>query len=83
ALQLPKAQEMLANTCISYLSLDVFARECCDNKDELQLLSKENPLFQYAASHWGTHVYHSGGYMNSESLNIFLLDDKKTALAAQ
>lgn len=58
----PSAQMFLSQTCLTYLSLKVFASGPCTGKDvntareNLKTRLRVNPLLGYAAQHWGNHA---------------------------
>jgi ankyrin repeat protein len=52
----PQAHSIIARTCLTYLSFDVFAQGECDNYDEMKTCLQENCLLGYAANYWGDHA---------------------------
>jgi hypothetical protein len=73
---------MVVETCLAYLSLDVFGHGYCRNAEQFRSLLENNPFLDYAARHWG---YHARPHQESvESLVLdFLSDDSKVACAGQ
>ena|ERR1700722_2055192 len=73
---------MVVETCLAYLSLDVFGHGYCRNAEQSRSLLENNPFLDYAARHWG---YHARPHQESvESLVLdFLSDDAKVACAGQ
>jgi len=52
----PCAQVDITATCITYLSFDVFRRDCYLDNRELQSFLRSNSLLDYAARYWGNHA---------------------------
>ncbi|KIX03194.1 uncharacterized protein Z518_06746 [Rhinocladiella mackenziei CBS 650.93] len=53
---LPAAETDIAMRCITYLSFNVFKSGCCPTNEMFDERLKQNPLFGYAARHWGYHL---------------------------
>lgn len=51
-----RAQELLAKTCLTYLSFEVFATGYCGNQRSLSARLERYPFFEYAARWWGLHL---------------------------
>ncbi|KAL7815650.1 hypothetical protein V8C26DRAFT_429458 [Trichoderma gracile] len=45
----------IANVCITYLSFSTFESGSCPTKAAFAMRLQENPLYEYAARHWGDH----------------------------
>lgn len=52
----PNARAEIAQTCITYLSFDVFEPGSCQTDDDLDRRVKDNPLYGYAAFSWDYHA---------------------------
>ncbi|KAF4837172.1 Vegetative incompatibility protein HET-E-1 [Colletotrichum tropicale] len=83
---LPNAQELIVDSCVTYLSFDAFSRDTSDSDSELEGASKYdlrvwgNPLFEYAAFEWGKHAQNISP--PSERLLSFLMGRKRNLDAA-
>ncbi|PTB65133.1 hypothetical protein BBK36DRAFT_1169900 [Trichoderma citrinoviride] len=56
-------QSIIATACIAYLSLSTFESGCCPTDAAYASRLQENPLYMYAARHWGHHICESwAGY---------------------
>ena len=55
----PLAEDMLAETCLTYLSFDVFSRGPCENHRDIGERLIPHLFVRYAASNWGHHVRYS------------------------
>lgn len=51
-----RAQELLAKTCLTYLSFEAFATGYCGNQRSLSARLERYPFFEYAARWWGVHL---------------------------
>ena len=52
----PDAQTIIATTCLTYLSFDVFAEGPCHSDKEMESRLHEYPFLEYTAQHWGNHA---------------------------
>lgn len=52
----PRSQKDIADTCITYLSFDVFKSGICRDQDIYTRRLQLNPFYEYAARNWGHHV---------------------------
>jgi hypothetical protein len=73
---------MVASTCLTYLSFDVFSRGCSGKDEEFESLLQENPLLDYVARNWG---HHARRHQKSVEKLVpdFLSDDAKVACASR
>lgn len=69
----PEAQQIIASTCMNYLSFQVF-----DGVPNAAFLDNEYPFLAYAASYWGFHVRKTPDLVSSERLLAFLSDISKS-----
>ncbi|KAF5506983.1 hypothetical protein CGCA056_v013023 [Colletotrichum aenigma] len=62
---LPNAQELIVESCVTYLSFDALSRDAYDSDSELNagpgvttydLRQWRSPLYDYAATEWGKHA---------------------------
>jgi len=70
----PEVESDIANVCITYLSFDFFEAGFCQSDEEFEIRLQSNPLYDYAARHWGHHLrkeldtqHQIPGFLNSES----------------
>jgi ankyrin repeat protein len=70
----PEVEADIANVCITYLSFDFFEAGFCQSDEEFKIRLQSNPLYDYAARHWGHHLrkalntqYQIPGFLRSES----------------
>ncbi|KAJ4135293.1 hypothetical protein NW768_004915 [Fusarium equiseti] len=54
----PEAQDIIAMTCITYMSFDTFQSGICKTKKELEDRLRLNPFYPYATGYWGRHARH-------------------------
>jgi len=52
---LAKAENDIAETCITYLSFDAFESGICDTDVDLQARLQQYPFYRYAAKYWVDH----------------------------
>jgi ankyrin repeat protein len=52
----PDAEELIAETCITYLMFDDFAGGYCRTDQELKYRLQNYPFLDYAARYWGFHA---------------------------
>lgn len=74
----PNAEVMIAESCISYLSLEEFGEWCLDNYD-LAYLSSYG-LYKYASHYWGDHARVAGRKVD-ESVIGFLMSGARASNA--
>lgn len=58
----PEGETVLAQDCLSYLSLKAFDKGACfgpTERDEFATRSLEYPLLDYCCSYWGDHAVHA------------------------
>jgi len=53
---IPKAQEEIASTCLSYLSFHTFDSGHCYSDEDFKRRITQNPFLDYAARYWGNHA---------------------------
>ena len=76
-------QRMMAQSCLTYLAFDGFAKGYCNNDAELVTRISRYPFGWYAATWWGVHLKNSSDEeVFSQALN-FLMDDRKVKAAGQ
>jgi ankyrin repeat protein len=73
---------MIAETCLTYLSFNVFAHGYCESEEELKSLLNDNPLLDYAARNWGRHARRHQESIKTLAIG-FLRNDQKVACASQ
>lgn len=55
----PRADSIMATTCLLYLMFDSFRKGPCSQLFEMELRTQSHPLFSYASWYWGAHVQSS------------------------
>jgi hypothetical protein len=53
----PNVQMEISETCLTYLSFGAFGSGACLTDAEFEARLQSNPLYYYAAKHWGYHAY--------------------------
>ncbi|KAF3177841.1 hypothetical protein TWF788_007623 [Orbilia oligospora] len=53
---LPNMETEIAESCVTYLSYNIFGTGACDTRDALHGRLRSNPLYEYASVNWGYHV---------------------------
>jgi hypothetical protein len=53
----PNAKIDIAKTCVTYLSFDIFKSSVCASNKKFETRLRLNPLYDYAARHWGHHLW--------------------------
>jgi hypothetical protein len=69
-------------TCVTYLSLDVFEASFCPTDEDFEARSRLNPVYDYAARHWGHHVHAASTEMEQLILD-FLDNEAKVSASSQ
>ena len=62
---------VMAMSCLTYLSFDVFEAGACPDDDAFRMRKQNYPFGQYAALFWGVHV-HGKGEQDEEILELLL-----------
>jgi hypothetical protein len=79
----PEAQQYIAQTCLKYLSLNVFSEGHSPNDGHFERRLRENALLGYAAKTFSYHI-HGDAESNLHELALqFLLNDNKVSCASQ
>ncbi|KAG6368708.1 hypothetical protein INS49_002921 [Diaporthe citri] len=80
---LPEATQMMLDSCLSYLSLDIFSRPF-QSRDELEKTLEKHPFASYAACYLGFHAESAQSTVqNSLRVLKFLSDQNRLACAMQ
>lgn len=80
---LPEATQMMLDSCLSYLGLDVFSRPF-QSRDELEKTLQKYPFASYAACYWGFHAKSAQPTVqNNLRVLKFLHDQDRLACAMQ
>ena len=53
----PNTETRITETCVTYLSFDVFESGFCQTDDEFEERLRSNQFFEYASRNWGHHAY--------------------------
>ncbi|KAF3310099.1 hypothetical protein TWF173_010109 [Orbilia oligospora] len=75
-------KDIIAATCLTYLSYDVFGGGYCSYWLDLVPRQKQNPFFDYAARNWAFHTREVQGNVLELALK-FLESDSKSSAASQ
>lgn len=78
-----RVQETIAQSCLTYLTFDGFAKGCCHNAAMLTARSERYPFVWYAARWWGVHLQKTSDKELFAQALDFLLDDRKVDAAEQ
>src|SRR5438045_2939678 len=79
----PNAQSKITTTCLTYLSFDVFAKGYCLTDEILENRLQQNPLFDYAARYWSSHVCEAVEQSIQGLALKFIMDDSKVSSSSQ
>ncbi|KAH0553143.1 hypothetical protein GP486_006671, partial [Trichoglossum hirsutum] len=79
----PNAQRNIGVTCLKYLSLGVFDEGYCRTDRLYEHRLKANPLLDYAARNWGSHIREESEQTIQALALEFLLDDSKVSSSTQ
>jgi hypothetical protein len=55
----PMGEQIITESCLTYLSFKVFGEGCCASDEEFEAQLQLHPFLNYAAHHWG---FHKRGY---------------------
>lgn len=66
---LPNAHTEIVNTCVTYLSFDVFSSGACHVACDFTRRLAEFPLYEYSSRYWGCHA---NGLEEVELVQVFL-----------
>lgn len=76
----PNAEAMIAETCISYLSLEEFGDSCPYQSNPFYLRRSSYGLYKYASYYWGDHARVAGRKVD-ESVIGFLMSGARASSA--
>ncbi|KAF3074427.1 Ankyrin repeat domain-containing protein 50 [Trichoderma lentiforme] len=76
------ADAYICGVCVNYLAFDVFGRESCITHTDLKMRLEQNPLYDYAATYWGSHARRQQG-ANTEQILEFLRRPKQVEASTQ
>jgi hypothetical protein len=79
----PHGQTSITQTCLTYLSFDVFADGYCSNDEQMETRLNENPLLHYAAQHWGYHAMRVPEPTIMSQILEFLAQDSRLSCTVQ
>ncbi|KAH8127183.1 hypothetical protein FP744_10007490 [Trichoderma asperellum] len=74
------AETKITTACVTYLSFRAFESGNCRTEGELEQRIASNPLYNYAAKHWGLHALAS---LETQPILDFLNSEIKVSAAAQ
>lgn len=78
---LPQAETVIATTCLTYLSFELFDSGPCSDQEALNQRLLEYKFLDYASRHWGHHL--AGGECQMDLLFTYLEDDQKLSCFVQ
>ncbi|KAN0087343.1 hypothetical protein V8E54_001031 [Elaphomyces granulatus] len=71
-------RDMIATSCLTYLSYDVFAKACFTESD-LESRLQQNPFFEYAGENWAYHIQDTQQGVGDLALKLLMNDGKASA----
>ena len=74
-------RDIIATSCLTYLSYDVFANGYL-TKSDLESRLQQNAFFKYAAQNWGYHIQDIQQSVGDLALKL-LMDDEKSSASSQ
>jgi ankyrin repeat protein len=75
----PNGQEQLCESCLTYLSYDVFDGYC-ENDEDFEKRLHDYPLYRYASQEW---VHHADRNLSTEMTIHFLRDERRVQASSQ
>jgi hypothetical protein len=78
--EFPDGQTYITQTCLTYLSFEVFQSGYCNNDKDMETRLTTNPLLQYAARNWANHA--RGGVENILQVQILRVLSQESVLFA-
>jgi hypothetical protein len=75
----PMGERIITESCLTYLSFNVFGEGCCANDKEFEARLQLYPFLDYAARHWGLHEREDPSDENEKLALKFLLNDQNLA----
>lgn len=78
----PGAHVDIANTCVTYLSFNVFDTGFCQSDQDFEARLRAYPLSDYAAKYWGYHASEAN-LKELDGIIAFLKSDSKVLAACQ
>lgn len=79
----PNADSQIAETCLTYLSFDIFQDGRCSSDQELEVRLRENCFLHYAAHNWGDHAHSAEGHTVEDLALGFLRNVLKVACSSE
>ncbi|KAN0070269.1 hypothetical protein V8E54_011850 [Elaphomyces granulatus] len=73
-------RDIIATSCLTYLSYDVFAK-CCLTWSDLESRLEQNAFLQYAAQNWAYHIQDTQQGVGDLALKLLMDDGKASALS--
>ncbi|KAN0080826.1 hypothetical protein V8E54_004030 [Elaphomyces granulatus] len=71
-------RDIIATSCLTYLSYDVFAEGCLTESD-LESRLQQNAFFEYAGQNWAYHIQDTQLSMRNLALKLLMNDGKASA----
>ena len=79
----PDADREIAETCLTYLSFDVFESGPCSSRRDLEARLQENNFLDYAARNWGYHISRAKEHTIEDITLDFLGNHRKVSCSSQ
>ncbi|KAJ2990388.1 hypothetical protein NUW58_g2975 [Xylaria curta] len=74
---------LVAESCLRYLSFDIFESGPCSDGSVLEKRLQEYSFFRYASCHWGHHAERADSRGLGELIRRYLLDENRLASSTQ
>ncbi|KAN0072055.1 hypothetical protein V8E54_009784 [Elaphomyces granulatus] len=74
-------RDIIATSCLTYLSYDVFTKDCLTRLD-LKSRLQQNAFFEYAGQNWAYHIQDTQQSVGDLALKL-LIDDGKASASSQ
>ena len=78
---IPDPDFMIARTCLTYLSFDIFASGPCSSSEALEQRLQQYRFLDYASHNWGHHI--AGNQRQMDLILTYLEDDQKLSCFVQ
>ena len=79
----PNADTEIAETCLIYLSFDVFKFGPCSSRKELRIRLRQNCFLEYASQNWGYHAARADEHIDEDIAVHFLTNDQMVSCCSQ
>ena len=79
----PNADSQIAETCLIYLSFDIFKTGPCSSPDEVRTRLRQNCFLKYASQNWGHHTLRADEHIDEDIAMHFLKNDQMVSCCIQ